>query len=257
MNITCLITTYKLSADQIIKLLNEMNLFCPTILRNQTDDNSQIETIINNQKVTVINAKDSGLSKNRNELLKLVNSDYVFFADDDEKFYNNTESIVLDSFEQTNCDAIVFNYNVINKKRDYKHYLGKPKRCKKRQLMSTGVVRFVFKTKSIMNLKFDEKIGSGTKYLCGEDSLFINNYLKKTKRVYFNEKIICTIDQTTTLWKNKILSKEYLHVKGYVYKKIYGILYPFVCIRFLLKSRRFNLENLREIFKGYKIISKT
>ena len=42
MNLTLLVTTYKLTQSQIIVLLNTMNIFCDVILRNQTNINSKI-----------------------------------------------------------------------------------------------------------------------------------------------------------------------------------------------------------------------
>ena len=181
-----------------------------------------------------------------------MTTDYLIFVDDDEVFEQDALSKITNAFKEKDADAFVFNYKVINKKRGYKEYHGPIKKCSKKELMSTGVVRFVYKTSSIKDMLFDEKIGSGSEFLCGEDSVFINDFLKKTKKCYFCEDFICTISQEGSLWKDKIDTDNYLYVKGYVYKKIYGILYKLACLHFLKKTKRFSKVNYKKMKNGPK-----
>lgn len=254
-DLTCLVTTYMLDKDQIFKLIASMNVFCPVILRNQCKSNNTYEFMYNGFHIKVVNSTDKGLSINRNNLLRLCNSEYLIFCDDDVHFSLQAREIIEHSFKyKPNADAFAFNYKMSNPDRQYKIYKGKTKKAHFSNFTSSGVLRFVFRRQSI-NSVFDELIGSGTKYLCGEDTVFVKDYFRNKKNdVYISEKFLGQIDQINSVWFAKIDSDEYLICKSYVYKKIYPILYWIFGLRFLFKKRKFTMHNLKLIIKGYRLI---
>ena len=71
-----LVTTMNKSESQILEMLSKMNISSNVIVRSQNADKDCLKQIcLNGFKVTIVWATDNGLSKNRNELLKLSNAD--------------------------------------------------------------------------------------------------------------------------------------------------------------------------------------
>ena len=204
----------------------------------------------------VVNAEDKGSSKNRNELLKISTADYVIFSDDDQCFDADTYKTISSYLSKKEYNAFVFNIDISNKERKYDDDNIKNDRlCKKKDVLGSGVWRFVFKKSALSNLWFDEKIGPGTKYLCGEDTVFIAQFLKQNKKkVLLTTKNIGVLNQTESSWFDKLHSDEYIYAQGYTQKIIYPVLYPIYCVRSLLVFHMLTLKNLRKVFKGYKII---
>ena len=253
-SIDCLVTTFGLTLDQIYTMLSNMNLFTRTIVRNQNSDIGIIETTINKQDVLIVGASDIGLSKNRNEVLKLSKADYVMFCDDDICFADNIEEIIVSEFQNindSNLCSIVFNITSLNKNRQIALFTKKTKKLKFKYVRGSGVWRFLIKREKITDIRFDETIGSGTKYLCGEDTIFMYKFINSFPyNSYICNKIIGTISHNKSIWFSKRNTDEYLIAKGHVYKTIYPYLYPLYIIRFLIKEKKFTFSNINKTFKG-------
>jgi len=254
MNLDCLITTYNYTKDQIIDMLSKMNLFTHTIVRNQCSESSSFSTTIDGQAVDVIFAIDKGTSKNRNELLKLSHSKFVVFSDDDVIF----SKTILKTLRESNYekyDGCVFNVSGKNVGRKANKVARDNvfRKCKWKDVSSTGVWRFVLKRDIALKICFDERIGPGTKFLCGEDSVFIRNVLKEAK-IYLVGKNIATIQSSNSTWYKNIDTKEYLMVKGYVYKILYPFFHTLFILKFLFKNKLFSCRNFKICLKGANTI---
>ena len=248
--IQCLVTTFNLKKNEVISLAYEMNVFCDTIIRNQCGYNGIEKYEINGKNVLVIYSDDIGTSKNRNELLKMATSDYVIFADDDEFFNNGIKVQITNEIVRLKKPySIAFNVRVQNENRKVREYHRKTKRCKMHDVSQSGVWRFVIKTEIARSICFDENLGPGTNMVCGEDSIFIHELLKK-RRAY-----ICNVDlgivyQTNSTWFGKIPKTDYLYNKGYVYDRIYGKLAILAIFRFLFRTKQLSFKNLKICLKG-------
>lgn len=253
--IECLVATYNLDRDTIINLLERLNIFCDIILRNQTSFDSQEIINIRNYNVKIINASDKGVSKNRNELLKLASAEYVIFCDDDMIFCDGCLSIIINEISNINKDisAIVFNVKSLTKERPINLYKGKTRLCKFKDVRSDGVWRFCFKRNDIRFISFDEHIGSGTKFLCGEDTLFIKEFIQHYKySTYISNILVAYINHEKSNWFYNKDCDNYFLAKGHVYKTIYPKLYKLYIIRFLIKEKKLSLANYKRCMYGAK-----
>lgn len=72
---------------------------------NQFKENSVNTYFINGYKITVVNTKEKGCSKNRNHILNYSSSDIVLFTDD-EIFTDDCYSIIVNAFDNKECYSI-------------------------------------------------------------------------------------------------------------------------------------------------------
>lgn len=256
MKIQCLVTMFGLSNEEAIRRLEGMNLFCETFARNQCGKEELITKTINGQTVHLICANDIGTSKNRNQLLQQADADYLIFADDDVVFATSAGVQIERLLAKWSFpNAIAFNVHITNPHRQYKKYVGRDRSCRRRDVMQTGAWRFVVKRVIAQSFGFDETIGPGTEFPCGEDSVFVNNLLK-ARPVIITETYIATVAQNESTWANTAAKEQIIRAKGYTYKKIYGPLYPVLFFRFLLKTHQFSLSNLKNGLRGARCAKK-
>ena len=103
------------------------------------------------------------------------------------------------------------------------------------------------------DLFFDERIGPGTKYLCGEDTLFLHTIYKNYDMYLFSD-LIATIIEKQSLWFNQRQCDEYLHVRGYIYHIIYPKLYRLYILKFLILEKRLSFKNYKKCLDGIQIL---
>lgn len=253
--IECLITTFGFTDQHIARMLSSANIFCDAIVRNQTTTSSTYSLTFNGHMVKVFNVTDKGLSKNRNEIIKLSNADYILFCDDDIIFEKNAMDNILRALKVIKGDinAIVFNIDSQNKERKIRQYSGKIKKCNFKQVRGSGIWRLLIKKDIASCIRFDENIGSGTDYLCGEDTLYMHELFDEYgNNIYICKERLGDIQHNNSLWFSKRDSDNYLFVKGHVYKQIYPVMFRLAILRFLLKEKRFSLSNYKKCIIGAK-----
>mgnify|MGYP003308857738 CR=1 FL=1 len=173
-----LVTTMNKNEYEILEMLNAMGAFCDVIVRCQNKEINSLKSFtINDNKVTVVWATDIGLSKNRNELLKLATADIVLFADDDEKFSPNFVEEILNRFNQ-NIDYIDFSLEISVKE---KILLKEGSKGKLRNRNRIGVLNMPIKRSILIEKEifFDERFGAGCEIDRGEDTIFRRDVIRK------------------------------------------------------------------------------
>lgn len=255
-----LVTTTKMNHEQMVLLYHSMNIRTSAIIRSQCGRDSIHEHLIGDKIVITIETSDTGLSINRNELLKKATSDYIIFADDD--FY------FLDGYEEAFCDALklcgqkeVLRFNVaIDSIRRYPKIMKNNKPVSKRTSYNGGIGFFVFSRKMLLSNKiwYKSYLGSGTSLLCGEDSVFIKElYDAKIIPVSVNKELM-RIGASSDSWY-KGATKQYIFARGAVYYVLHPFLYSLYFIRLIYKYRKDLKKNgvsrpLKVMFEGKKEI---
>ena len=133
----------------------------------------------------IVNQTGSGVSKNRNTILKYATSEYVTFVDDDMILTEKKERIfsLLDNFSE--CDAIRFNCISSNVDRPIKQ-IKKNGYVNFRKMKSFGTWGIFYKRSVLIetNIVFRENIGPGNYINHGEDTLFVYDFLKSNRKIY-------------------------------------------------------------------------
>ena len=254
--IEILITTYKKTDDEAIDIVRSANIFTDCIIRNQCGRDEIKKYVINGFNVLYVCSSDIGLSKNRNELLKLASAQYVMFLDDD---------CVIKKCDVENIEKYMTHFDIVfnecislNKNRSLPVLKNHKRNNKFKYYSSCGVVGCLLRTKFLRShcLFFDESIGSGTKLLCGEDSVFINEIISQKGSVGVSNYISIEVAQDASLWFDKTTSKEYVFAKGYLYKRLYKSLWLLYGIRFLhINAKKFNFFRMfRTLINGSRFV---
>lgn len=161
-------------------LLEKMNIQTDVIVGNQSDRYYAHEFKFKQCNVKWIETSERGVGLNRNITWMNSTSDIVVFADDDMLFKDGYEKIVVDLFnENPKADVIIFNLDEVNSQRKItkkQHYTKK---------IGYGAARIAIRREKahLNGINFNVCFGGGTKYSCGEDTLFLRECIKKGLKI--------------------------------------------------------------------------
>lgn len=253
MKIQTLVAT--MNQTNIKELLEKMNIETDAIITNQTSDFSDESFKFKSKDIQVYNFKEKGIGLNRNNALMRANADIVLFADDDMKYKENYEKIILDEFNKNpKADMILF--NLCNNDTARPRYIIKRiKRIHKYNCLRYGAVRMAVKLDRIRqnNIYFSLLFGGGAKYGSGEDSIFIYNCIKSGLKAYSSPKEILTIEESESTWFNGY-NEKYFYDKGALLSCIFKRKSFFMIPVFLFKNR--NMAKKFGIKEAYKMMKK-
>lgn len=234
-----------------------MNLQTDVLFANQSDAYDYQNVTINGTKVELLTTATRGVSRNRNLAIiySSVDAQYIMFADDDQILVDGYEKIVLDVFDRhPGAEAIKFCVDAVHARNLGKSYSGKFKKAHILSVTSCGVQGLVIKRDVLLkhNLHFNEYFGPGTPYYCGEDSIFLQDILKKGIRLYLSPIVISTIYETGSTWYEGYTEK-YFCVNGMILAAIYPQIAYLLAIRSAFRfSRRADCQmKFKDIFKCY------
>lgn len=239
-------------------ILKRMKINTDVIIANQANYNCFATKQLPQGTALMITTTTRGLSKNRNIGLEFVdrNTDYVLFADDDLVFVENyLEKIVSELESHPEADAVKFNLTNLSKIRKISMTpIMKWRKASLLSVSSSGVWGMVIRMDSIIkyNLRFNEYFGAGTENYCGEDTIFLQEIIKKGIKMYLSPLYIAGIDQSNSTWFEGF-NKKYFMVGGMVLSAIYPKIAYLIAFRSAYKfSRRENVKmKFLEIFKAY------
>lgn len=223
-----------------------------TLIVNQCDRTEEINL---DGKHRVINTITRGLSTSRNIAIDNSKGDICLLCDDDERFVDDLEKIILEAFEQIK-DADIIIFKVSNWPEAFR---GKIKRLSKIELLKVSSVQISFKKKSVIGkVKFDPFLGAGTQNGSGEENKFLLQCYKLGLKIYYMPINILTLNDNESTWFSGF-NKEYFYKRGYTTRYVYGfgfaIIYGFYFIfskRNLYKDTLSVKEAAYYLFKGMK-----
>lgn len=212
-------------------LLQKMNISSNFIIGNQCNRTEDKEISYNEHYGLCLSRKTKGVGNNRNLIMQYSTADYCIMADDDMRFYDNYQEVVKSYFEMyPNADVLIFNIDEANN--SLRRINSKVRKINIFNYMNYGAARFVFRRKAISynGIFFNTNFGGGTKHLCGEDSLFLRECLRKELTVYT---VPCSIavltnERESTWFKG--FNAEYFFDKGV----FLSLAHPHLCYIFAL-----------------------
>lgn len=207
--------------------------------------------------IKMMNFNEKGLSKSRNRAIENSTEDICIITDDDVIFKNRIFKEIERIFkEYPDIDIFTFKYDKYNKNLN-KSYKNEPFIHNKFSIAKVSSIEIAFRRKSIIenNIKFDEHFGLNSKYLSGEENIFLKDALDKELKVMYYPLIIAEHpDETSTsTWNDKKIFS-----KGALFYRLYGTLAYVLSLVFGIKKYKeykndyFLLDFMKLMYNGLK-----
>lgn len=211
-------------------LINNMNICSKYLIINQYKDKTNVSY------KNIIDKKEKGLSKSRNEAIKNVKTDIILLADDDISYNTNYNKILINAYNKyEKADIICFYVESQNKKRKIKKmHTGKVGYIRAMKIASFEIS---FKKSSIINhnLKFDENYGAGTRINRGEEQIFLYEALKQGLKIVFVNQKIGEVRQENSTWFSNY-NKEFFRIQGQVFKRMLPKFYIILIVQYAIRK---------------------
>lgn len=234
-----------------LKLAEEMQIDSEAIIVNQADRYAYEEIEYKGHKIKWFSMAERGVGLSRNHALLRADADVSLFADEDIVYVPGYEKLVLDAFrEHPKADMILFNVQAMPGRETY--HIEKTFRVRSYNCGRYPTYSMAVKTEAVHkhNITFSLLFGGGAKYSNGEDSLFIQECIKKGMKVYAVPVQIGAERERESTWF-KGFNEKFFYDRGVLYQYLYGRLKKPMALRFLLKhrGRAFEEISMKEAWK--------
>lgn len=224
-------------------LLQKMNVHSDIIVGNQCDHNSIEKFDYDGHKVLWLSFAERGVGLNRNNTLMRADGDIVLFADDDVVYDNDYVETIRNYYQRhPKADVVIFNFKMRRGRGEYYDRVKKSGRVTRWTASRYGTYCITAKTDKLRlaNIYFHLQFGGGAKFSCGEDSIFLQDCLRKGLRVYATKALIGTLDHGVSTWFNGYTDK-YFHDKGVVFAMIHPLTaYPFTLFHCMKNRNKYS-----------------
>lgn len=205
--------------------------------------------------------KSRGLSKNRNNVLRMASGDICFIADDDVKYDLDNIRVVARTFsENPLMDLYIGKIKTYDDEPEYKKYSPNKKRMRWKDIFSVSSIEIVFKREAIIKkgITFDVRFGlGGDLYTRGEEGVFLSDCLKNNLRIiYFPQYIVKHPKESST--SGILYDVKEVEYRGGVCKRIFNkfafMTGMYFCIRHYQRYKTYlsPLEYMRYFYRGIK-----
>ncbi len=216
---------------------DKMNLQTDTVIINQTDKNGYEEYEHNGHKIRVYSFAERGVGLSRNNALMRSDADIILFSDEDIIYEDGYADRILEAYETyKDADMLLFNVEASEGRATY--HTDAPKRIHRWNCGRYPTYSFSCRREKIIsnNITFSLLFGGGAKYANGEDSLFIDECLRKGLKIYALPVGIGREIARPSTWFEGYNDK-FFYDRGVLYKHLYGRLALVMAYRFLYKHR--------------------
>lgn len=220
-------------------LLDKMNIQSNAIIGNQCDKNEIEEFDYNGHKIKWLSLKERGVGLNRNTTLMRADDDICLFADDDVRYVDNYSEIIMKTYEeQPKADIIIFNMQVSRDNGPLCNIVHKDGFVGRKGVSSFGAYCVSARTRSLKtkNIVFHRMFGGGTEYSCGEDSIFLQDCVRRGLKVYTCTKTIGTVMHGESTWFDGFNEKYFID-KGVLYNYLYPRISKLLSVYHVIKHR--------------------
>ncbi len=220
-------------------LVEKMQVKSDILVGNQCDRCADETVACDGFSATYYHRPDRGVGLNRNvTLMHSGDEGVLLFADDDTVYVDGYERIITEAFEKLpQADAIIFNIETIGAHVGRRENQ-KIKRVRFYNALNYGTTRIAVKAQAVHrnNLSFHTCFGGGTRYGCGEDTLFIVDMLKSGMKLYTYPACIAKQYQYESTWFNGY-NEKYLHDKGALFAAISKPFAKLLCLQDLVRHK--------------------
>ena len=221
-------------------LLDKMNIQTDAIVCNQCDYWDMEEFEYRGNHIKWMSFAERGVGLNRNNGLMRATADIVLFADDDVRYLDGYANII-EKYYQTNplADVVIFNLNKKYEDGHMKPVVVREGSASSRDITKYGTIFISARRERLHfnNISFHLQFGGGTKYSCGEDTLFLQECYKKGLRIYTAVQTIGSFELGESTWFKGYTDKFFFD-KGVVYYCINRKLAIFLSFYHCFKHRK-------------------
>jgi hypothetical protein len=166
---------------------------------------------------------EKGLSKSRNALLTTLKSDYVWLIDDDVTITtNNLDTIYATLKEYPEYDLLIGKIGCADNEELFKRY---NKRSGYRGVLSVSSIEMIINKRFLFekNIFFNNNLGLGARYPCGEENELLIKCLNKGASIKFLDQVFILHPSLSSLDKSDYFSTK----EQIIAKKIIAKVLPF------------------------------
>lgn len=201
--------------------IKTMNLHSNVVFANQCDRTAYEQLDFDGHYGKMISTQTRGVGINRNFALAHASADICLFADDDVRYKNDLEQIVLSEFEaHPDADIIIFHLdtNGARKQRQYP----KTRKHGRWEPMPWGGVRIAIRLRTIKkaNIWFTTLFGGGCVFPSGEDSMWLLDAKRKGLTFYVSSQTIGTVSFEESSWFTGY-DEKFFYGKGAFYAAVH------------------------------------
>jgi GT2 family glycosyltransferase len=247
-----MITTMNEEISKTKKYFLKYNKECIISISHQITNKKIKPEKINLNNISYSYMFEKGLSKNRNNALKYLDSDIVLICDDDVKFDKNFKEKILSAYKKyPNSDIITFQISMPNGEL-MREYSKKSFIHSNLSILSVSSICITFKKKSFEknNLNFDQRYGLGAKYCVGEENILLKDAINKGLILRYVPKsiVIHPKESSGSNWRDSLIISRVV-----VFKRMYGFLGGFFAVLYFT-IMKFNLYKKKySFFKFFKL----
>lgn len=236
-----------LSRLKDLRLPEEVNVLIVVQRYDERIDTSDVP-----EKITIVNSDSIGLSRSRNIALANVDTDYIWFLDDDVLLRDtdlvDVQSLISErqaNFYRVQIGCIEYDDRL------FKHYKPMPK-VRVLNLLQFSSIEIIADLKFIKqnHIRFNENIGLGTKFPANEENNFLLDAWQKGATFEFVPK---TLVLHTCNFENRILATDSIfEIRGATASR-FGVLGIVILIRWLLRFglKYRKLSYLKSMVRGF------
>ena len=231
-------------------LYGKMNLHADAIIVNQCKVNRFEEQRVEGHLVRWISLCEQGVGLSRNTALMRSTADIIQFADDDMVFSDNCSQDVLREFEaHPEADMILFGLESLNPGRPLLR-IDRFARVSRREALKYGCARLAARRSKLFynNLSFSLLFGGGAQYRSGEDTLFLQECIRKGLRVYKSPIKIADVRQDASTWFEGYTDQHYVDKGALMAAALPCMCYPYAFMT-ALKTAKWRWREALRIFR--------
>lgn len=227
--------------------IEEMNIHSNVVFANQCNKTSYEEINFDGNTAKMISTMTRGVGINRNLGLCYADADICLLADDDVRYYDDVETIVLKEFEDNpQADVFIFHLDTDSKERNLEKY-SVTRKIHIWDRHPWGAVRIAFRLDRIRekNIWFSTLFGGGATFPCGEDSIWIEQAIKSGLRFYVSSKTIGLVSCQESSWFTGFDEKRFFAI-GALYSVLYKHTFKIWSLYFIVRTSKLSNLSMRE-----------
>ncbi len=235
-DVCVLIATMNKTYEQCVDLVNTMKIRCSFIVVNQCGVDE--EHVLENKSKIVFSSK-TGLSNSRNLAIASCQNEICLVADDDIVLSENYLENILEAYNDTDSDIIIFDFETNDKVRVCKPLANNKTNVNLLKSLKVDSVRMTFKRSVfILNkITFDTLFGAGAFFNSGEENILLKQCIDKGIKIYYYPVAICFVDFSESTWFNGYNSK-YFETKGAFSYAVFGRFYFIYMMQFIIRKHK-------------------